>query len=376
MKKLLLGLFVLGFLFTGFNALASDLDLTVSDSNKTFEVVKGQMIIITLCNPGDGGYQFDAPKYDSSILSLTSHTNVPIYRSDPYLTGGCYGNDVFKFQALNIGTAKLEITASQGWSGGDKANMFNSTFIVVTSSNNPIISGISGPQTLAITQSGTWKVTASSSSGGNLTYSVIWGDEAVQTNYSTATRQIPQQTATFTHSYSWAGTFTPTFTVTSENTIRCFTIPCSSNEGSATTSLTVNVGNIPIICPQYVYDPNFCINGTIKELIGYNGCPSYSCIAPGDGCLYGNQFSITTGQLCPTTIPTTPIRRTLRRGLTGEDVKVLQTFLTNNGYNCGNADGSFGPITQAKVIEWQAQNGLTADGAFGAMSQAKAGFNQ
>jgi len=49
----------------------------------------------------------------------------------------------------------------------------------------------------------------------------------------------------------------------------------------------------------------------------------------------------------------------LKNGSTGEDVKKLQTKLGLN------ADGSFGPATEAKVKEWQSANGLTADGIVG-----------
>ena len=49
----------------------------------------------------------------------------------------------------------------------------------------------------------------------------------------------------------------------------------------------------------------------------------------------------------------------LKKGSKGEDVKKLQTKLGLN------ADGSFGPMTEAKVKEWQAANGLTADGIVG-----------
>ncbi|MFA5773106.1 MAG: PKD domain-containing protein [Candidatus Paceibacterota bacterium] len=260
---------------------------------------------------------------------------------------------------------------------------------------NPIISGISGPQTLAITQSGTWKVTASSSSGGNLTYSVVWGDEAVQTNYSTATRQIPQQSATFTHSYSQIGTYTPTFTVT------------NSNGGSAKTSITVKVNNLTNTCPVVLTD---CIVGYSAVLSGKdsNGCNSWSCKKDSEsdnGCHLGNIYSVTTGKMCPIKDdgcllgynyspitgkacveyfiypctsssesncfnPTTSITRTLKVGTTGEDVKTLQSFLGIN------ADGVFGRGTQASVINWQTSKGLTADGAFGSMSRAKAGFTQ
>ena len=57
---------------------------------------------------------------------------------------------------------------------------------------------------------------------------------------------------------------------------------------------------------------------------------------------------------------------TLKVGSKGEYVKTLQTLVG------ATADGSFGPMTAAKVKAWQASNGLTADGLFGAMSKAKA----
>lgn len=49
----------------------------------------------------------------------------------------------------------------------------------------------------------------------------------------------------------------------------------------------------------------------------------------------------------------------LKNGSTGEDVKKLQEKLGLE------ADGSFGPVTESKVKEWQAANGLTADGIVG-----------
>jgi len=49
----------------------------------------------------------------------------------------------------------------------------------------------------------------------------------------------------------------------------------------------------------------------------------------------------------------------LKNGSKGDDVKKLQQKLGLN------ADGVFGPGTEAKVKEWQAANGLTADGIVG-----------
>jgi peptidoglycan hydrolase-like protein with peptidoglycan-binding domain len=57
---------------------------------------------------------------------------------------------------------------------------------------------------------------------------------------------------------------------------------------------------------------------------------------------------------------------TLKVGSTGDYVKTLQTLVG------ATADGAFGPLTKAKVMAWQANNGLVADGLFGNLSKAKA----
>lgn len=56
--------------------------------------------------------------------------------------------------------------------------------------------------------------------------------------------------------------------------------------------------------------------------------------------------------------------RTLRMGLTGNDVACLQQ-------NLGiSADGKFGPKTKAAVLAWQMKWGLVVDGMFDAKSRA------
>jgi len=57
---------------------------------------------------------------------------------------------------------------------------------------------------------------------------------------------------------------------------------------------------------------------------------------------------------------------TLRVGSKGAAVMAVQTLVG------ADVDGSFGPMTKAKVEVWQAANGLTADGVFGPASKAKA----
>ncbi|MFA4975810.1 MAG: peptidoglycan-binding protein [Candidatus Paceibacterota bacterium] len=129
---------------------------------------------------------------------------------------------------------------------------------------NPVISGVSGPQKLDINQTGTWTVSASSSTGGNLSYSVDWGEvgESICLNgvCATSSATAPQQTATFTHSYLKAGIYTPKFKV-STRVNPCQIPPCSGGL-SAEASLSVNVGNTvsinhnpvinPIVVPTFI----------------------------------------------------------------------------------------------------------------------------
>ena len=102
-------------------------------------------------------------------------------------------------------------------SGSSTCDSSDSYFKIVSAAG-PVILGVSGPQSLAVGQTGTWSVKASDSSGSPLTYSVLWGDEiAVPLDASRQSVTPPQQTATFTHAYQGAGNYTPTFTVTNQS---------------------------------------------------------------------------------------------------------------------------------------------------------------
>lgn len=57
--------------------------------------------------------------------------------------------------------------------------------------------------------------------------------------------------------------------------------------------------------------------------------------------------------------------RTLVKGMSGTDVKTVQTRLKALGYYTGKLDGKFGAKTQAAVRSFQARNALTVDGKVG-----------
>lgn len=79
----------------------------------------------------------------------------------------------------------------------------------------PSISGVTGPTTLPVGNSGTWTLNLQSYGNQYMTTSVQWGDEylygygaASQMNYPNVSTSL-----TFTHAYSQRGTYTVVFTV-------------------------------------------------------------------------------------------------------------------------------------------------------------------
>lgn len=61
----------------------------------------------------------------------------------------------------------------------------------------------------------------------------------------------------------------------------------------------------------------------------------------------------------------------LKVGVKGNEVKALQEKLNSLGFNCGAADGIFGPKTEAAVKAFQQAHGLTVDGIAGPQTLAK-----
>src|SRR5262249_20920109 len=80
------------------------------------------------------------------------------------------------------------------------------------------ITGVNGPNSLAVNQQGTWTVTTNAPSGTNVSTSVNWGDQNTIYPYANASGvSYTNQQNTFSHSYSYPGTYTIVFTVTDNN---------------------------------------------------------------------------------------------------------------------------------------------------------------
>ncbi len=107
----------------------------------------------------------------------------------------------------------------------------------------PSIQSFSGPTTLQTNQTGTWYVNVGTSTG-NLTYSIVWGDEM---NYAYASALSQQsyttQQTTFTHSYSNPGTYT--VIITARDTMG------RSTQATATVTVYSNNTYYPPTTPYY-----------------------------------------------------------------------------------------------------------------------------
>ena len=59
------------------------------------------------------------------------------------------------------------------------------------------------------------------------------------------------------------------------------------------------------------------------------------------------------------------VRKTLRKGASGDEVRELQTMLAACGYGAGAVDGVFGSATESALRAFQSAHGLTVDGICG-----------
>ncbi|MFZ2886432.1 MAG: PKD domain-containing protein [Minisyncoccia bacterium] len=141
------------------------------------------------------------------------------------------------------------------------------------SNKAPVISGLSGPTSLTVNQTGTWTVIASDPENQNLSYAITWGDDLSYATPSVASAAyLDRQTTTFTHAYSKAGTYTVTVVVRDAN----------GKEAKTTTTVrvdgAVNCPMTQILCTSgtHPYQPS----GTDAR-----GCPLQpQCVADTTAC--------------------------------------------------------------------------------------------
>ena len=156
---------------------------------------------------------------------------------------------------------------------------------VCTASTNlpPVISGVSGPTTLNVSQTGTWTISASDPENGTLSYSVIWGDEPTYPTMAAANSTgygNYAQTTTFTHSYSGPGNYAAIFYVKDDagNIAKSSISVNVSGTGCSITNCFVDN------CPgQHLPDKNGCVNCSSPCP---SAQPSITVVSPNGGETY------------------------------------------------------------------------------------------
>jgi hypothetical protein len=153
--------------------------------------------------------------YDPSCqagIRQTVHFTVPEYLS-PRCAPGMYC--LMMVRQMTPGPHVITVENQNGTSN-------SITFTVTDNGANQgtlSIQGVNAPSTISMSVPGTWSLSvAAPSTSGTLHYSVTWGDENFYVNSSI---MAPQPTtnnlsATFTHTYQRAGTYTPVFRVTDD----------------------------------------------------------------------------------------------------------------------------------------------------------------
>ena len=215
-------------------------------------------------------YSISPAGYDSALgqyctLALISVT-IPAFSNRSWTMThlpGAYrlspGSYTLTARVIGYGSASTNFTVGGGGTGTGQP---------------PVITSVSGPRVLQTNQSGTWMISAYSSSANNqLTYYVTWGDEPSPYG-STAMAPMPYayaQTGTFTHTYANAGVYTVTFTVRDQAGM------------SVVSTLTVNVTGFPQSSPMLdSLSPTFGPIGTFVTAFGSGFAPTGNLIYFGD----------------------------------------------------------------------------------------------
>ena len=96
------------------------------ENGKIINIAVGQSLKLTLGNPGDGGYAFDNPQYNSAVLSLTNHTHIAPTSG----AVGDFGKDTWEFKAVKSGSSVLSISATRSFDKTNPVVMFSGNVAV------------------------------------------------------------------------------------------------------------------------------------------------------------------------------------------------------------------------------------------------------
>jgi predicted secreted protein len=101
--------------------------LTEDDSGKKLYMSNGESFVLTVPDRVDGGFRFNKPSFDTSILKLQDHKEYP---PQPNAPPGHSGVGTWQFTALKKGKTVLTITSSRPWAKFDSVTIFQNIVLV------------------------------------------------------------------------------------------------------------------------------------------------------------------------------------------------------------------------------------------------------
>jgi plastocyanin len=179
------------------------------------------------------GILADLHSYDGTSLSFIVPSTLSGYGSQPVYQS-TYQVSVTNGSGYSTHALPFTVTGTPGTSGA------------------PTISSVTGPNSLAIRESGTWTVNVNAQSNQYLTFTVDWGDQNVYP-MTAAQSQTIFQTNTLTHAYLQSGTYTIRFSVQNGNgQSNQYTTTVIVGGGSYNNSPYVSIANMAFN-PQTIY---------------------------------------------------------------------------------------------------------------------------
>lgn len=103
------------------------INIDMSQKDQIINASIDKNIILTLPNPGSGGYNFEDPIYDNTIIKEVSHTHKD--PGDKNMVGN-FGEDIWTFETIKKGRTDLTINISRPWENGESENYYNITILV------------------------------------------------------------------------------------------------------------------------------------------------------------------------------------------------------------------------------------------------------
>lgn len=229
MKKILISAVLVGVFLVSGQALAQDNSALIAQLQAQIAALQEQVRVLQNQQRGGFCYNFnkdfgigessqselknlyDVLKKEGFDMGRLTIEDIGVFQDDMLILvfRQNYFNLVKKFQS------KYGIPAT-GYVGPLTRAKLNSLYGCQNNSGDLVLSGTFGPTSLAVGETGIWKIFVRSQNNSSLNYQINWGDNVPVAHnlqpIAGATMSTPQESS-FSHAYSQPGTYTISFTV-------------------------------------------------------------------------------------------------------------------------------------------------------------------